>query len=269
MTFEFHEEGQGTPAELYEFRRGISATYRMTSHDADIVFLTNTFSTTTIKRTSDEQSQEMERNSMKVSISREELVALNFIQFPTTEITTLTVWRQHIDDTDNQFTVVWQGRLLAAEFKGSMCELTCEPIFTSLKRPGLRRSFSAQCPHILYGGQCLVNNQTFRVDGILATVSGLTINSLDWNTFAAGYFAGGYLFFNNVEYRTVRESAADGTFIMNAPFGSEVIVGSTVQAFPGCLHSMSDCDTKFANIVNYGGFPHIPPKNPFGGTILY
>lgn len=269
MTFAAHEESQGTPAEIYEFRRGISEIYRMTSHDVDITYLTNVYSTTTIKRTADEQSHEMERNTLKVTVSREELVALNFIQFPTSEIITLTVWKGHIDDNDNQFNVVWQGRLLAAEFKGSMCELTCEPIFTSLKRPGLRRSFSGQCPHILYGGQCQVNNQTFRQDGVLTSVLGLTIVALEWNAFATGYFAGGYTFYNNVEFRTIKESNADGTLTLNAPYDSEVGVGSTVQAFPGCLHSMTDCDTKFSNIVNYGGFPHIPPKNPFGGTILY
>ena len=47
-------------------------------------------------------------------------------------------------------------------------------------------------------------------------------------------------------------------------------MGSTVVVLAGCDHSVTTCDTKFntpedtqSNVINYGGFPFVPGKNPF------
>jgi hypothetical protein len=42
----------------------------------------------------------------------------------------------------------------------------------------------------------------------------------------------------------------------------------TVNLYPGCNKSMDHCINRFDNILNYGGFPWIPGKNPFGGTSI-
>ena len=43
--------------------------------------------------------------------------------------------------------VVWQGRVMGCESAGVTATLTCEPVFTTIKAPGLRRMFTASCPH--------------------------------------------------------------------------------------------------------------------------
>jgi hypothetical protein len=48
-----------------------------------------------------------------------------------------------------------------------------------------------------------------------------------------------------------------------------IAVGQAVTLYPGCDHTTTTCDGKFSNLNNYGGFPHIPTKNPFGGSPIF
>lgn len=52
------------------------------------------------------------------------------------------------------------------------------------------------------------------------------------------------------------------------------ILGSTVVILAGCDHTVTTCDSKFntpsdpqSNVVNFGGFPFVPTKNPFEGGV--
>lgn len=42
----------------------------------------------------------------------------------------------------------------------------------------------------------------------------------------------------------------------------ELIPGDAVTVRAGCRHTTSDCASKFGNLANFGGFPHIPNRNP-------
>ena len=44
-------------------------------------------------------------------------------------------------------------------------------------------------------------------------------------------------------------------------------LGQTVDVFAGCDHSLAICESKFANVINYGGFPFVPIKNPFNSSL--
>jgi len=50
--------------------------------------------------------------------------------------------------------VVWQGRVLGCESAGVTATLTCEPVFTTIKAPGLRRMFTPSCPHDFCDSLC-------------------------------------------------------------------------------------------------------------------
>jgi hypothetical protein len=40
-----------------------------------------------------------------------------------------------------------------------------------------------------------------------------------------------------------------------------------VTLYPGCAHTRTACKDKFNNLANFGGFPLIPSKNPFGNSV--
>jgi hypothetical protein len=39
----------------------------------------------------------------------------------------------------------------------------------------------------------------------------------------------------------------------------------TIDIAPGCDLRAETCTAKFGNLLNFGGFPAIPGRNPFGG----
>jgi hypothetical protein len=60
-----------------------------------------------------------------------------------------------------------------------------------------------------------------------------------------------------------------GAAITLSSGASDIPVGAAVSLFPGCDHSAATCAAKFSNAANYGGFPYMPTKNPFGGDPIY
>ena len=268
MTFEAQEEGFGYPIELYEFKLGVATSFFLTSHDAEITFQSNVYLPHQMQRQAVEQNTEIERQELKIDIQRDAAVLESFVAFPPTEIMTLTIFRKHLNDLADEFVVVWKGRVLTIEWSGSQAAIACEPVFTSLKRPGLRRKYSSQCPHIHYGGECKVNNLAFQVIGTISSFSTNIITAPQWAVTDPDFYDGGYVVFENVNFRTVLADDGAGTLTLVTPF-PDLEVGSLVEAFPGCRHDLSDCKDRYDNIVNYGGFPYSPDRNPFGGTILY
>jgi hypothetical protein len=43
------------------------------------------------------------------------------------------------------------------------------------------------------------------------------------------------------------------------PFDFELVDG--IELLPGCDHSITDCETKYNNLINYGGFPWVPNQD--------
>lgn len=271
MTYAAFETGHGYPIELYQFKRGLSETYYQTSHDEDIFYQSSTYESVQIQRGKIEQNAEIERQSMSLKIARTNPLLDNFIQFPPTEIITLTIFRYHANDgVTPEVAVVWQGRILTADFSGSEATLDCEPVFTSLKRPGLRRKYQTQCPHVLYGPKCQINNFAFVEIGTLSVVNGFEITAPQWVGIGGNsYLRGGYIHFDNRDLRTIvdfNDAAGRITMASALPI---LEVGSVVNAFPGCKHTLGDCKNIFNNINNYGGFPYVPGNNPFGGGRVF
>ena len=40
-----------------------------------------------------------------------------------------------------------------------------------------------------------------------------------------------------------------------------------IDLFAGCAHDLTTCDVKFDAVLDYGGFPFVPRKNPFNVTL--
>ncbi len=269
MTFETFEEGFGYPIELYQFQLTVNQAFFLTSHDSEIVFNSQTYIPHQMQRAAVEQNTEIERQEIKIDIQRDAEVLESFVGFPPTQIMTLTIFRSHLNDPADEFVVVWKGRVLTVEWSGSQASMSCEPVFTSLKRPGLRRKYSAQCPHIHYGLECKVDNLAFRTIGTISAIAGNIVSAPEWAATGAEFYDGGYLQFDLIHFRTVLNDDGAGNITLVTPFPVELEVGNVVDAFPGCRHDLEDCKDRYDNVNNYGGFPFSPDHNPFGGKTLY
>ena len=87
-------------------------------------------------------------------------------------------------------------------------------------------------------------------------IPGLTASPADPAT-------GGYVTFADLDYRLILSQDGD-TVTLLLPFNtSQVTVGTSVDVYAGCDHTIAICKTQFDNVINYGGYAFVPLKNPF------
>ncbi|MCK4518090.1 hypothetical protein KAT92_04895, partial [Candidatus Babeliales bacterium] len=138
MTYDVLEKStdSGEPVELYEFLYQ-SRAYRHTSHSENLTHIDTLYTAISISRSGISQTQESAKNNITLTIDRREDVVQLFVDRPPSDVVRVSIIRKHVGD--DGFAVVWTGRVLNVEIKGLQAELHCEPIFTSIKRPGTRR----------------------------------------------------------------------------------------------------------------------------------
>lgn len=271
MTYDATERSadQARPVELYEFRRG-SMVWRYTTADRDYTQDFQLYARAAIRRSGIEQGAELNRSNLRLTVDPDLALLDQFRAGSTTDPVTLTLLQVH--EGDGQAVVTWTGRVLGvATWRGGQAELVLEPVYTALRRNGLRRTYQKQCPHVLYSGACGVNPAQFRVEGIVAGISGVEVTVGAAAPFPVGYFDGGMLEWevaaSTYERRFIIAHSGATLTLQTQPLGLEF--GGAVRFYPGCDHSTTDCGQKFGNLPNYGGMPYFNPKNPFGADPIY
>jgi hypothetical protein len=212
---------------------------------------------------------ELTKANLEVRLPLEHELAVILLSSWVEQIVTITVFRHRAAGT----IVIWKGRLAATPPDDTHVRLSFESIYTSLRRPGLRARFLKHCRHPLYGRGCWLDAEDFAQLATLNAINGRTLTVPEADILADGFFTGGMV------------KAPDGTLTYIAshvgaalelnrvsrslvlPF-AESGPGLAITIYPGCDHSYGTCDTKFANDDNYGGFDHIPTKNPTGGSSI-
>jgi len=272
MTFATYETSiqSGAPIELYEFEVGPTI-HRYCSGPDDYVYLTKTFDGVQISRTDVDESGELPKDGITITVPRDAAIAEEFRIAPPSDVVLVSVYRLHVTDADIERKLFWTGRVLNCEWKGAVAELTCQSIYTALKRPGLRRLYQRQCPHVLYGPACGLVDTAYKATIVLDTVSGTTITAAAIGAQADGHFAGGMIEWESspgrYERRGIKSHVGSAVTLTHAIL--ELPAGASVSIWPGCDHSIATCQSKFGNILNYGGFPYFKTKNPFVGTNVF
>jgi len=252
----------GQPQELYRFSQGAQR-WLYTSGQAAVDYQSETYQPATISRGGLEQSNELARLGLEIRMPRDLAVASLFLAAPPEGVVSVTLYRRHVGDAE--FITYWKGRITGARLSGAEATLKCEPIASSLKRPGLRARYQLLCRHVLYSSGCGALKDSFRVDGTVAAVSGVTVQVAAAASPPDGYFVGGMLATTAGARMIVGHAGIDLTLV--APMVG-LTAGDAVQLYAGCDHTMAHCKDRFGNLDNFGGFPFIPVKNPFTGDAI-
>jgi uncharacterized phage protein (TIGR02218 family) len=258
----------GTPIELYEFMQdGVRWTFASCAYD--VIRLGQTYKASSVGRSALRQTTDPFKGSMTFTFPRLSEFAMEFLGVTPESPTIITIYRGHAGDVDSEFITYWKGRVMSAKAADSKIELACESIFTSMRRIGLRAKFETSCRRTLYGIGCNVNRELYRLDGTISTVTGtvLTIDGLTTGPLS-GWFTGGLVYASDGTSRfIIAHDRTAGTITIARPlFGLRVT--TVARMYPGCNHLRGTCDSKFSNILNFGGFPWIPTRNPLGGSSI-
>jgi len=260
----------GSPVELYKFTIQLTD-YLYTSQESDITEGLDTYKATPIQRSDLSFEGEANKSNLTISLSRNEAIALQFIDQPPPVPVLLYIYRYHWTDSINNKVLVWSGRIIDVSWADAIATMNCENIYSSINRRGLTRTHGPSCPYLLYGTDCGVSASAFQLDTTIESLSGLQITSAAIGLQPNGYYTGGFIGYvragEPTEYRTVLDHTGD-TITINYTIPN-MVQGNDISVFPGCQHNLADCFDKFNNGSRYGGFPYLPLVNPFNGTTLF
>lgn len=266
MTYAQYEQSQqaGQPIELYTFQIG-STFYRYTSAEDQITFQSNLYYPRQISRGGTAQSNEQTKQQMEITLPTSDEVASRFIGIVPGQLMTLSIVRAHRNDPDQEGLVIWDGRITGASYKDSGVRCVLQGLTTevSLSRPIPRFKYQGMCNHVLGDAMCQVDlaSATHRHTAVVTAVSGAMVTVAGLSAKGSGWAVGGYVEYLANDWRLVLAQTGDVCTLL-LPFADNV-VGQTVTVVTGCDHSLDTCNTKFANTINYGGFPYVPQRNPF------
>ena len=105
----------------------------------------------------------------------------------------------------------------------------------------------------------------------LDVVDGLSVQSGDFSGFDDGRFAGGILYWEaepgRIEKRGIDQHVGSQLVLTDQIL--DLTAGVSVIVSPGCAHDPTDCKDFYNNFDNYGGWPDLPEKNPFGSNSVF
>lgn len=257
---------QGNPVELYEFVQGTKRT--LYSSNANGITKEGIFyQPMPISRDRIKQSSDVFKDSLKLDFPRGDQFANQYIGFAPEDVTTVTIFRGHENDPLKQFIVYWKGRVVGAKASGNKINVECESVFTSIKRPGLRARFEYGCRHTLYLPGCFVSKEAHKANGyVIGITRGVDIQVLAASAKPDGYYTGGMITTQDGTARWITHHVGQILTISRPIHG--LSQGASLDLYPGCDHLKETCRIKFNNLDNFGGFPYIPTKNPFGGSSI-
>ncbi|MGV1943513.1 phage BR0599 family protein [Agrobacterium sp. 22-211-1] len=212
----------------------------------------------------------LDKSDVTISMSLGSEIDQLFLAYPPSQVVNLTIFEGHVGDpvTEENFPAIWLGRILGSTYKKNEIELSCQPVSTSLKRPGLRRNYQIGCPHVLYGSQCRASRAAATVTRSVTSVTRNRVMVNAWLGAQFGLYIGGLLEWVNSdtgvrELRTIANVINDSgtSVIVVRGIARGLAAGTQLSVIRGCNRQMSGCN-QHNNIQNYGGQPFIPLENP-------
>lgn len=276
MSFADHELSLQTASPIEIFEISITGSYfYYTSADRDMVVDGRTYRALPITHEDISPSVDVAKQGIKFTFPGDAEFGEFFRVQPPSEVVRFTMSVENFY-SPGDWIVGWIGRVINVEWStnGSWLEATVENVFSSLQRVGLRRRYSLNCPYALYDSQCRVSRDKYRETSQVLDVSGGTVIVASAVGKADNFYAGGFLTYSNTatgntEKRMIRQSVGSTGRLTLASLPVSLLNGSQVDVYPGCNHTIQECQSKFDNVVNCGATPYIPAKNPYGGTTIY
>lgn len=131
---------------------------------------------------------------------------------------------------------------------------------------------TATCRHAFGSAGCGKDLGPLTVTGTLTHVTDSYTVRDSARAEADDYFGAGTIAFTsgpNMGLRPIQITAhaVDGTLTLQEPPYYAVTVGTTYTLIPGCRkREIEDCQTKWANRINFGGFTYVPTQSVYTKT---
>lgn len=251
--------------ELYAFQSA-SAYFHLTPHEFAVDLGGQRYDSLTLGRSALSLGAEATKAALQLRLPPDHALVSHLLASALSgEVTTITLrLARQVQGNWQIIGTRWLGRVLGVEIADDTAQVSCESAQVSLKRIGLRRLYSRQCTHVLYSDACgaapVAQSATVQsVAGRRVELAGGTPPAL------LAALPGGLLQLANGARHMIIGADSAGVELL-APL--QLPGGTGVQLIAGCDHSTATCAGRFNNLDNYGGFPHMPNKNPFSTGVF-
>ncbi|MCK5131692.1 MAG: phage BR0599 family protein [Candidatus Sabulitectum sp.] len=256
----------GQPVEFYDFTLG-SNSYNYTSAEDEIVVGAITYTPVAISRSSVSLGAESAQEILNVMMPSNAAPADEYISIVPGQVCTLSIKRYHRSDSGLEMILIFKGilRTVAYTDDGHSAALSLVPLTNGFSREVPRYTYQSLCNNILYDTRCSVLQSSYQHTGQVTNINEtvLTITGADGQP--DGYYTAGFVQFGTTDFRLIIKHVGTEITIL-LPF-NKTPLGSDVDVFAGCDHTMETCVSKFNNGINYFGCPFVPTRNIFQNGI--
>lgn len=253
----------GLPVRLYEFVHGGTVHYRYTSADRPVQADNHEWAPLAI---SDEGiAAGTDNDELTITLPASAGVCQLYTGVPPSSAVRVKIHAFHFDDTDKGVITLWHGSVTNRKRTGAeIAEFSCSSLAATFNRTGVRLSWGRSCPYALYDQNCRVIPAHHAIESEISGITdGLLRTSLP-DGIPEGWLNGGYIEYhlNGVTERRGIRVHKEGTLSL---FGGVAGLknGISLKLYPGCDLTTETCESKFNNLLNYGGIPHLPDVNPW------
>lgn len=254
----------GQSARLYQFDRSARVVWRYTSADRVIQFDGHDWLPMPISDDGMRMTGEASADTLRVMLPASVPVAQLFRSTPPSEEIFLTVRDYEVTAADAE--VCWVGSISSVIFpKSGEAELVCDSLSASMQRDGLRLRYERSCPHSVYDGSCGVAKALHATAVQVTQLTGTHIQFdvagiPDISVFSYG--AAEWQVDGTAEMRGIEVATGAQVELIGGTYG--LAIGDTVTLYPGCDGLRTTCNDRFDNLLNHGGFSHMPGESIYG-----
>lgn len=257
------------PVECYKFV-GAFKTYRYTSSETRVFVGGEWYEPIPLKRGTIKAGTQNDDNlNVEVTMPFDAELVLDYAYAVTPPTLDVDIIRaQSGGDLATDYEVFWKGRVRGFKINGRLATIIIPSIFSLALQGELPNYYyQAVCNHVLYDDGCKVDRAANTVTTTVQSVGDLTVSVIG-EPGSAGTFAAGELVNTRNGERRLILSNVGSTITVGYPF-VDLLPGDEVEVSKGCDHAFTSANgcPKFANQINFGGFPYIPPDNPFEGEL--
>jgi uncharacterized phage protein (TIGR02218 family) len=251
-----------TLATLWKVTRRDAQVFCFTDHDADIDYQGLTYTAATgysasAIRTSDAMdvdNMEVEGMLSSETITDDDLLAglWDFAEF--------TIMRVNYADLTMGHEVLRAGTMGNVRSGRQHFAVELRGMTQPLQQP-VGRVYTPACDADLGDARCGISLAGITVAGTVTAASTQSAFIDSGRGEAAGWFNFGLLTFtsgDNTGYAMEVKTFSAGAFVLQQGMPNPIQAGDTYSVYAGCDKLLSTCASKFSNVVNFRGFPHVP-----------
>jgi uncharacterized phage protein (TIGR02218 family) len=252
------------PREFYEINQTGIITYRIASGSRDISYGGNTYTAQPAARTDLSISTTTADVQLTLALPLSHGLAQRWVaQASPPRNVTVTIYRQQLGVATE---VYFTGVIDSMGIERHLAKFSLVDDATRLWSRTIGRVVSRKCGHFLYDGGCKVDPNAFKVSTIATFVDGRTVNvatvaPVDPGPGTDVFPLGKLVHGPSGESMTIIRQAGM-TLTLQAPIPGMVALDN-VTIYRGCDHTIDVCDSVFANVLNFFGFPELPNHELF------